>query len=92
MPKKLVRYTRDYSLLVDAPTDEAAIEKAESAPVDEWDVTESTFEVENVDVVSNSSCAHQGHEDHMLCRICGRCGESLNDDDVCRECAVFPTE
>ena len=31
-------------------------------------------------------CQHQRHEDHLICSCCGRCNESLDDDDLCTDC------
>ncbi|MFI5379019.1 MAG: hypothetical protein ACHRHE_06975 [Tepidisphaerales bacterium] len=31
-------------------------------------------------------CQHQKHEDCLICSCCGRCHESLDDDDLCRDC------
>ena len=31
-------------------------------------------------------CQHQRHEDHLICSCCGRCHESLDDDDLCTDC------
>lgn len=31
-------------------------------------------------------CEHKPNEDCLICRICGECKESLDEDDVCTEC------
>ena len=31
-------------------------------------------------------CGHQKHEDHLICKCCHRCNESLDDDDLCTDC------
>lgn len=31
-------------------------------------------------------CQHQRHEDHLICKCCHRCNESLDDDDLCTDC------
>lgn len=33
-----------------------------------------------------ANCGHDSHEDHLICAECGRCDESLDEDDVCDEC------
>ena len=31
-------------------------------------------------------CAHKVTEDCLICAVCGRCREDLDEDDVCTEC------
>lgn len=37
-------------------------------------------------------CEHGPHEDHLICRECGECSESLNEDDICAECREEVTQ
>ena len=34
------------------------------------------------------SCVHKPNEEHMVCRVCGQCKDSLNEHDTCSECTV----
>lgn len=33
-----------------------------------------------------NTCQHTASEDCLICCICGKCDESLDEDDVCYEC------
>lgn len=35
-----------------------------------------------------STCQHAPYEDCLICRECGNCDETLNDDDVCSDCLL----
>ena len=41
---------------------------------------------EEVDNVVVGPCGHKPTEDCMNCTICGRCSESLNEEDICASC------
>lgn len=46
--KHLVRFTVDYSLYLDAVSENDAIEQANLIPLEDWDRTSSQFEAEEV--------------------------------------------
>jgi hypothetical protein len=33
-----------------------------------------------------AECGHKVAEDCMVCAICGRCREDLDEEDICTEC------
>ena len=33
-----------------------------------------------------NNCQHSSNEDCMNCSVCGKCSESLDEDDVCSDC------
>jgi hypothetical protein len=49
MPKYLLRYSVDYSLLIEAPTAAQALDKAEKLDESEWDRSTSSIEIETPD-------------------------------------------
>lgn len=34
------------------------------------------------------TCEHKDHEDCLICCDCGRCSESLDDEDYCADCGT----
>jgi hypothetical protein len=36
----------------------------------------------------DEGCGHEPHEDCMFCTECGKCRESLDNNDVCSECLI----
>jgi len=34
----------------------------------------------------HEECGHKPHEEHMICILCGRCREDLDEYDTCSEC------